>query len=138
MKIITPFLGLLALSIAATGTAPALMQTATAFDLEVIDTTGLQVVNARDMPPKGLKRYEIDHRHTPVIRVEPGEKFVVITEDAMDGNLLVDGRYTKTPKDLEVWNHDPPNYNPSGGPIYIKGCTKEDVVAIKIHSVKPA
>jgi acetamidase/formamidase len=130
--------GLFALLMLAFGAAPAMMQTAMALELEPIDYTGLQVVNGRDVPPKGAKHYQADKRHTPAIRVKPGEKFVIITEDNTDGQFLVDGHYKTIPKyELEVFHHTPPNFNPSAGPVYIEGCTKNDVVAVHIHSVKP-
>ncbi len=129
-------LGLFGLFILAFSAAPAVMRTALA--LEPIDYTGLQVVNGRDVPPMGAKYYEADHRHSPAIRVKPGEKFVIVTEDNTDGQFLVDGHYKIVPKwDLEVFQHNPMNANPSAGPIYIEGCTKNDVIAVHIHSVKP-
>ena len=104
-----------------------------ALDLEQIDYTGLQVVNARED-----KVYEADRYQTPAIHVKPGEKFVIITEDAMDGQLLVDGHYKKPlSNDLEIFKHNPPNNNPCGRPVYIEGVTKDDVVAVHIHSIKP-
>ena len=75
----------------APGAAPAERE----MNLEPIDYQGLQVVDGRDAPPKGAKQYQADHRHAPVIRVKPGEKFVIVTEDNTDGQLLVDGRYKK-------------------------------------------
>jgi amidase len=98
----------------------------------------LQVLNARDAHPKGSKQYLIDPRAKPLIRVKPGEKFRVITEDAADGQLLEGGHYQKVlDQSLEVQQHNPPNLNPTGGPIYIEGCTKDDVVAVHIHSIQP-
>ena len=109
-----------------------------ASNLEPIDAIGLQVANGRDLPPKGAKKYQADHRQAAAIRVKPGEKFVIKTEDAVDGQLLVEGHYNMVPhRELEFLQHNPPNVNPSGGPIYIEGCTAKDVVAVHIHSVKP-
>ena len=63
---------------------------------------------------------------------------MIVTEDNTDGQLLVDGHYKKAPTaDLEILQHNPPHANPSGGPVYIEGCTSKDVVAIRIHSIKP-
>lgn len=80
-------------------------------------------------------KYEVDFRHTSLLEVEPGEEFMVETEDAPSGEY-------RTPEDaaklLEVWylRHSPSMANPLTGPIYIKGAEPGDTVVITIVGIE--
>ena len=72
----------------------------------------------------------------PVLRVDPGEKFVIETEDATAGALLKEG-VMPTPEDIPEFLHSPPKFNPVGGPVYVEGAEKGDLLAVKIEEVIP-
>ena len=66
--------------------------------------------------------------HTPcAYTVEPGEAFVVATQDAMDGQIPAEGRCV-----AEV---DATRANPMTGPIYVQGARPGQVLAIQILEV---
>lgn len=80
------------------------------------------------------KEYFFDGRMKPVLRVEQGESFKVETEDAYSGNI----------KSLEDWLNvesfpwaqtTPWLSNPMGGPIYVEGAEKGDVLCVHIESI---
>jgi len=78
--------------------------------------------------------YVFDGRKGPVIRVRPGERFLVETEDAFSGRI-------HTREDL-LRSHTFPTAqvtprlsNPMAGPIYVEGAEKGDVLAVSIESI---
>ncbi|MBP1724701.1 MAG: fmdA [Deltaproteobacteria bacterium] len=79
------------------------------------------------------KVYCFDRSLPPKLRVSPGEKFVVETEDASSGYLCKEGQSPlNRPFIDETW---PPSANPVGGPIYIEGARRGDLLAIKIEDI---
>jgi len=66
----------------------------------------------------------------PVLRIEPGDIVVVETIDAFEGRLK---KETDRPSALLNF----PFLNPQCGPIAVKGAEKGDVLAVRIHSIKP-
>ncbi|NRG16242.1 acetamidase/formamidase family protein [Rhizobiales bacterium] len=66
----------------------------------------------------------------PVLQVAPGDLVVVETKDAFEGKIE---RETDSPS--EILNV--PFLNPQCGPIAVEGAEKGDIIAIRIHSIKP-
>jgi acetamidase/formamidase len=64
--------------------------------------------------------------------VAPGERFVVETEDAASGYLREEG---KSPLDRPLLDTWPPSANPVGGPIFIEGARRGDLLAIQIEDI---
>ena len=78
-----------------------------------------------------------DKNLSPIIEVEPGETFIVETEDNVCGRI-------SSPTDLptkenlrELLEPTPILGNPVNGPIYIKGAKKGDVLEIEIIDIIP-
>jgi acetamidase/formamidase len=77
--------------------------------------------------------YCFDRSLPPKLRVAPGEKFVVETEDASSGYLCEEGQSPlNRPFIDETW---PPSANPVAGPIYVEGAHRGDLLAIKIEDI---
>jgi acetamidase/formamidase len=84
---------------------------------------------------RGAPNYVFDGKVPPVLRVEPGELFVVETEDNLTG-------FIKTERDLTTIEalkpHSdfiPPKYNPLNGPIFVKGAQRGDLLGVTIHKI---
>jgi len=79
-------------------------------------------------------KYTFDFQHPPVLEVEPGESFILETEDAPSGayRTLDDAAGL-----LEVWylNYSPPMANPVTGPVYIKGVEPGDTLVVHIDRI---
>jgi len=85
------------------------------------------------IPREKAMVYVFDRALPPILRVAPGEKFVVETEDSNSGYLRQEGQSPlNRPFIDETW---PPSANPVGGPIYIEGVRKGDLLAIKIEDI---
>jgi len=83
---------------------------------------------------ENAKVYVFD-RNLPVkLRVSQEERFVVETEDAASGSLREEG---KSPSDRPraLLDPRPPLANPVGGPIYIEGAKRGDLLAIKVEEI---
>ena len=75
------------------------------------------------------KVYVFDRSLPLKLRVGPGEKFIVETEDATSGLLREEGQSPlNRPFVDETW---PPSANPVAGPIFIEGVRRGDLLAIK-------
>ena len=79
--------------------------------------------------------YEFDWRHEPVLRVEQGESFVIETEDAGSG-LIRSPEMAARLDDLPTRNFDPPKGNPMGGPVYVDGAERGDVLEVTIEKIE--
>ena len=79
--------------------------------------------------------YEFDHRHAPKIVVEQGESFVVETEDAGSG-LIRNADVAPHLDALPTRKFDPPKGNPIGGPIYVKGAERGDVLEVTVERIE--
>ena len=79
--------------------------------------------------------YEFDHRHAPKIIVEQGESFVVETEDAGSG-LIRNADVAPHLDALPTRKFDPPKGNPIGGPIYVKGAERGDVLEVTVERIE--
>jgi acetamidase/formamidase len=80
------------------------------------------------------RKYAFDWRDEPLVRVRPGEPFEVETYDASTG-------YFKTADDKAIpgrrpgFDRSPPLANPIGGPVYLDGAEKGDVLAVTIEEI---
>jgi len=88
------------------------------------------------IPREKALEYEFNKDTLPVIRVQPGESFVVETEDASSGRL-------RSPDILPIPEHcpllkaNPVKTNPVAGPIYVEGVEKGDLLVINIEKIIP-
>ena len=76
-----------------------------------------------------------DPRVSPAFSVKPGESFVIETEDALSGRLR-DESTLPIPENLFSPGTTPPLSNPMGGPIYLEGAGKGDLVAVNIERIE--
>jgi amidase len=80
------------------------------------------------------RKYAFDARDEPLLRVQPGESIEIETFDASTG-------YFKTTADKAVpgkrpgFDRIPPLANPIGGPIFVVGAERGDVLAISIEDI---
>ena len=79
-------------------------------------------------------KYEFDHRHEPAFSVKPGESFVVETEDACNG-CLRSADVLPLPENLPFTDATPARGNPMGGPVYVEGAQKGDLLAVTIEQI---
>ena len=82
-------------------------------------------------------QYLFDARNEPALRVQPGERFVVETEDASSGMLRVSedwGDYRRS----RLGRTSPGLGNPMAGPVYVEGAERGDLLAVHIHEIVPA
>jgi amidase len=70
----------------------------------------------------------LDRRNEPVLKVKPGETFVVETQDNVSGTI-------KTEKDL-VTSLRFEDLNPVSGPIYVNDAEKGDTLTVRIEEIK--
>jgi acetamidase/formamidase len=87
------------------------------------------------IPRELARKYAFDWRDEPLLRVRPGESFVVETWDAAAG-------YFKTPADKAVparrpgFDRSPPQANPVAGPVYVEGAERGDTLAVVIEDIE--
>lgn len=79
-------------------------------------------------------KYAFDWEDEPLLRVAQGERFAVETWDASSG-------YFRSESDLAIparrpgFDRFPPTANPIGGPVYVEGAERGDVLAVTIHDI---
>ncbi len=78
--------------------------------------------------------YEFDHRHPPKLRVKQGESFVVDTEDAGSG-LVRTADVASRLQSLSTRRFEPPKSNPIGGPVYVEGVERGDLLEVTIEKI---
>ena len=80
------------------------------------------------------RKYAFDWRDEPLLRVEPGETFEIETYDASTG-------YFKSEADKAIpgrrpgFDRLPPLANPIGGPIWLEGAERGDVLIVHLESI---
>jgi amidase len=80
------------------------------------------------------RKYAFDWEDKPLLRVKPGEIFEIETYDASTG-------YFKTEADKAVpakrpgFDRFPPLANPIGGPVYLEGAKKGDVLVVTFEDI---
>ena len=81
------------------------------------------------------RKFAFDWRDEPLLRVQPGESFEIETWDAGSG-------FFKSPDDKAIpanrpgFDRHPPLANPIGGPVYIEGAERGDVLLIDIEDIE--
>lgn len=78
--------------------------------------------------------YEFDYRHAPKLRVKQGELFVVETEDASSG-LIRSADVAPLIDHFPTRKFEPPKANPVGGPIFVEGAEKGDLLEVTIEQI---
>lgn len=80
------------------------------------------------------RKYAFDHKDAPLLRVKPGEPFEIETWDASTG-------YFKSPADKAIpalrpgFDRSPAMVNPIGGPVFVEGAKRGDVLAVTIEDI---
>ena len=80
------------------------------------------------------RKYAFDWEDEPLLRVRPGESFEVETFDASTG-------YFKTADDKAIparrpgFDRSPPLANPIGGPVWLEGADRGDVLVITVEDI---
>lgn len=80
------------------------------------------------------RKYAFDWRDEPLLRVKLAEPFEIETYDASTG-------YFKTPDDKAIpaqrpgFDRVPPLANPIGGPVFVDGAERGDVLTVTIESI---
>ena len=88
----------------------------------------------QNIPRDQAMEYEFDHRHPPKLRVKQGESFTVNTEDAASGYI----RSTDVAphiSDFPIRKFEPPKSNPIGGPVFVEGAEKGDLLEVSIERI---
>jgi len=86
------------------------------------------------IPRMKAMEFQFDRQITPILRVKPGETFLVETEDAYGGLIRTHDR-------LPIPEHVPglrPGTlwgNPMAGPIFVEGARRGDLIAIRIEKI---
>jgi len=86
---------------------------------------------------KNANHFAISREIPPAITVKPGEPFVIETEDTYSG-------YIRKETNLPIPEHvpyltstTPAQVNPCGGPVYVEGAEKGDLLIVNIIDVVP-
>jgi amidase len=80
------------------------------------------------------RKYAFDWRDEPLLRVRPGESFEIETFDASTG-------YFQSPDDKAIpgkrpgFDRTPPTANPIGGPVYLEGAERGDVIVVHLEDI---
>ncbi len=81
------------------------------------------------------RKYAFDWRDEPLLRVERGESFEIETYDASTG-------FFKSPEDKAIpgnrpgFDRMPPLANPIGGPVWLAGAERGDVLVVDIEQIE--
>ena len=79
--------------------------------------------------PIGPLIYEFSRHNPPVARIQPGESLRIETQDALSGQIRIEGDRRDKVK--------MPYSNPLAGPIYVEGAERGDTLTVAIHSIQP-
>jgi len=80
------------------------------------------------------RKYAFNWQDEPLLRVKPGEAFEIETYDASTG-------FFKTPDDKAIpgkrpgFDRYPPHANPIGGPVFLDGAERGDVLVVTIEEI---
>ena len=86
------------------------------------------------IPKDQAWKYEFDHRHEPMLRVTQGESFVVETNDAGSGQIRSPDDAARL-ADLPTRQFEPMKGNPTGGPIFVEGAERGDLLEVTIEKI---
>lgn len=79
---------------------------------------------------QGRYHYTVGPYAAPVLRVRPGDRIVVETQDAFEGKIA---DATARPSQAVQY----PFVNPQNGPIYVEGASRGDALVVRIESIVP-
>jgi amidase len=91
----------------------------------------------RRLPRPETMAYAFDPAAEAQLEVEPGESFVVETEDAFSGRLRREGTLP-TPEFLPEMASSPGRFNPVSGPVHVRGAEPGDTLLVHIERIEPA
>lgn len=80
------------------------------------------------------RKYAFDWRDEPLLRVQPGETFEIETYDASAG-FFKSAADKAIPARRPGFDRSPPLANPIGGPVWVEGARRGDVLAVTIESI---
>ena len=82
--------------------------------------------------------FVFDAKKPPVRKVAQNEKFVVSTRDAVNGQIRSENVLFTAENLAPMSQFHPELSNPVYGPVFVQGVRKDDLLAINIHSIRPA
>jgi len=88
------------------------------------------------IPRDKAMEYEFNKNKPPVFEVDLGESFVIETEDASSGYFRSEKKLP-IPEEIPGFDVTPPLANPMGGPVYIRGVAKGDLLVVNIEKIVP-
>ncbi|MFP6613668.1 MAG: acetamidase/formamidase family protein [Pirellulales bacterium] len=80
------------------------------------------------------RKYEFDSTHKPLLRVRPGETFEIETFDASTGYFQSEDDKA-IPSRRPGFDRHPPQANPIGGPVFMEGAKRGDVLIATIEEI---
>lgn len=85
--------------------------------------------------PRNLAhKYAFDWRDEPLLRVQPGESFLIETDDASTGYFQSPADKAD-PKLRPGFDRSPPLVNPIAGPIWVEGAERGDVLVVVLEEI---
>ncbi|MCH2382562.1 MAG: acetamidase/formamidase family protein, partial [Pedosphaera sp.] len=89
------------------------------------------------IPREQARKFAFDWRDEPLLRVQPGESFEIETWDASSG-FFKSSADKAIPANRPGFDRHPPLANPIGGPIFVKGAERGDVMVVVIEDIEVA
>jgi acetamidase/formamidase len=83
------------------------------------------------------KKYAFDWRDEPLLHVQPGESFEIETWDASTGFFITEDDKA-IPANRPGFDRNPPMANPIGGPVFVEGAERGDVLVACIEDIEVA
>jgi amidase len=80
------------------------------------------------------RKYAFDWEDEPLLRVRPGESFEIETYDASTGYFNSEADKA-VPAKRPGFDRFPPLANPIGGPVYLEGAVRGDVLVVSIEDI---
>lgn len=90
------------------------------------------------IPREKAKVYQAGPNQAPMLKVKPGEKFKVETNDNFEQQVLNKGTGVFKKEDLPDLYAVPFKTNPVAGPIYVEGAEPGDLLAVRIWDIVSA
>ena len=80
------------------------------------------------------RKYAFNGQDVPLLKVEPGETFEIETYDASTGYFRSEDDKA-LPARRPGFDRSPPMANPIGGPVWVKGAERGDVLVVSIEEI---
>lgn len=90
--------------------------------------------NLQRLPREKANLYLYDYRVEPALTVQLGESFAMESDDAVESGIRTPDRLV-TLEHLRGLASSPPDLNPIGGPVYVEGVKKGDVLVVNVESI---